>query len=343
VTEIKIIHMKKKFNLMVFSLIGLISCIAAQTPQKKVFLPYFEAINIKKDYQISTTKLIRNYIETENRYQVMMLEGKDTLFDADQPLAVLKGKAMEMGADYYLKGSLNRIGESVIVNVTLIETATGNKVWFDQLKAMGPEDLDPIMQRIAKALGTDEKAANDNDIYAVTNNESVQLKQKQTNNSFGLSLGGIQMLMPNTLQATMIGVGWYFDARNVIVDIRPSISTNPSKLFMFNVALDLFRPHTTKSNTFFYGGGASFSYTDITMSDNISSYEVDGTGLSFSLGGGYLLNRNAGASVRIGAYAFYALYDLEGSTWSSFGFGSKQLTESSPLGIEIRAEIMFNQ
>lgn len=314
--------MKKKFYLMVFGVIGLVSCITAQAQQKKVFLPYFEAINIKKDYQISTTKLLRNYIELENKYLVLMLESKDTLFDADQPLAALKSKAMEMGADYFLKGSLNHIGESVIANVTLIETATGNKVWFDQLKAMGPEDLDPIMQRIAKALGTDKKAADDNDIYAVINNESSQLKQMQTNNSFGLGIGGIQILSPNSTQLTNLSLIWNFDARNFLMGIRPSLAFNTrTDQALFNLVLELYKPHTSKSNTFFYGGGVGFAIADLAGHS--------GTGLNLGAGGGYLLNRNSAASLQLGANIFFSLYQL----------GPKQ----PPIGIELRAAILFNR
>jgi hypothetical protein len=313
--------MKKKFYLMIFSLIGLISCIDAQAQQKKVFLPYFEAINIKKDYQISATKLLRNYIELENKYQVVMSESKDTLFDADQPLAALKNKAMEMGADYFLKGSLNRIGESVIVNVTLIETATGNKIWFDQLKAMGPEDLDPIMQRIAKALGTDKKAANDNDIYAVTNNETAGLKQKQTNNSFGVGIGGMQILTPGSMQLTNLSAIWNFDARNFIMGIRTSLALNTrTDYYMFHLGLEMYRPHTTKSNTLFYGGGVGYSATDLGGS---------GSGMSLNAGGGYLINRNSAASFQLGLNYFYSLFLLSNN--------------QSPMGLELRAAIFFNQ
>jgi hypothetical protein len=311
--------MKKNIYALAFAILGFVYCVSAQQT-KKVFLPYFEAINIKKDYQIAATKLLRNYIELENRYQVVTPETKDTLFDADQPLAIIKRKAMEVDADYYLKGSLNRIGESVIVNVTLIETVTGNKVWFDQLKAMGPEDLDPIMQRIAKALGTDKKAVNDNDIYAVTTNEAAELKQKQTNNTIGIGIGGIQMMSPSSTQLTNLSLIWSFDARNIFVDFRPSLAFNGrTGDVLFNAALELFKPHTTKSNSFFYGGGVGFSIADM---DGHS-----GNGINIAGGGGYLINRNSSACVQLSSNIFYSLYQL----------GPK----SPPIGIELKAAILF--
>jgi len=142
----------KKITLTLGLIIGMISLLQAQAP--KVFLPYLEAINIKKEFQISSTKLLKNYIDLANQYQVVMDGNKDTLFDAEKSMAEIKSKAQQLDAKYFIKGSLNRVGENVIVNVSLFETETGNKVWFDQLKAMSPEDLDPIMQRIGNSIGT---------------------------------------------------------------------------------------------------------------------------------------------------------------------------------------------
>jgi len=327
----------KKITLTLGLIIGMISLLQAQVP--KVFLPYLEAINIKKDFQISSSKLLKNYIDLANAYQVVMDPNKDTLFDSERSIEEIKNKAIQLNAKYFIKGSLNRIGENVIVNVSLFETESGSKIWFDQMKAMSPEDLDPIMQRMANALGTKEKATTTEDIYSVTNNESEALKQKQTNNSFGIALGGIQAFNSYNLLLTTASIGWYFDARNYIFDIRPTIGFDNSDDHMFNIAIEMFKPHTTNPNSFYYGGGLSFSTSDVHTNKDLNKPAFSGTGININAGGGYLLNRTSAVSLRIGANLFYGFHDItyyEESTKNT-------LRDTSPFGIEFKAEILFRR
>jgi hypothetical protein len=322
----------KKITLTLTLIFGLISVLQAQMP--KVFLPYLEAINIKKDFQISSTKLLKNYIDLENKYQVVMDSNKDTLFDSEKSNEEIKNKAAQMNAKYFIKGSLNRVGENVIVNVSLFETESGNKIWFDQLKAMNPEDLDPIMQRIGKTLGSQElKASASDDIYSVTNNETASLNQKQTNNSFGVSIGGISPFNHDFLLTTL-GIGWYFDARNFVFDIRPTWGFDNKDNTVFNVALEMYKPHSNNANSAFYGGGLSYSYTEARVGDlstNLESYS--GKGININVGGGYLFNRTSSVSLRLGANLFYGFYDIY--------LGTK--TKSSPFGGELKLEILFRR
>jgi hypothetical protein len=326
----------KKITLTLGLIIGTISFLQAQAP--KLFLPYLEAINIKKEFQISSTKLLKNYIDLANQYQVVMDGNKDTLFDAEKSMAEIKSKAQQLDAKYFIKGSLNRVGENVIVNVSLFETETGNKVWFDQLKAMSPEDLDPIMQRIGNSIGTKNKAAAIDDIYSVTNQETAALNQKQTNNSFGIGLGGIPGF--NTqydLLLTTLSLGWYFDARNYIFDIRPTIGFDNSNNHMLNVALEMFMPHTSNANSFYYGGGISYSTTDIY--DINKDHYVSGSGINVNLGGGYLVNRTSAVSLRLGGNLFFGIHDLTHKDINN----NVDDRRASPFGVELKAEILFRR
>jgi hypothetical protein len=323
----------KKITITLGLIIGMIHLLQAQT--NKVFLPYLEAINLKKDFQISASKLLKNYIDLANRYQVVMDGNKDTLFDAEKSTEEIKNKAKQLDAAYFIKGSLNRIGDNVIVNVSLFETATGNKVWFDQLKAASPEDLDPIMQRVGNSIGTQTKATAVDDIYSVTNQETAALNQKQTNNSFGVCLGGLQAFQYD-LQLTTIGAGWYFDSRNFIFDIRPTLGFGNKGSNVFNVALEMFKPVSNNANSAFYGGGVSYSTS--TVKKGSDSY--DGTGLNLNVGGGYIFNRTSTLSVRLGANLFYGMYDV---TSVSYSGTTVSKTTQSPLGLEFKVEFLFKR
>jgi hypothetical protein len=327
----------KKIAITLGLIIGMIHLLQAQS--NKVFLPYLEAINIKKEFQISSTKLLKNYIDLANKFQVVMDGNKDTLFDSEKSMAEIKSKAQQLDAAYFIKGSLNRIGENVIINVSMFETATGNKIWFDQLKAMTPEDLDPIMQRIGNSIGTQTKATSVDDIYSVTNQETAALNQKQTNNSFGGGIGGIVALNNYPLLLTTMSLGWYFDSRNFIFDIRPTWGFDNSDNHMFNIALEMFKPHTSNSNSLYYGGGVSYSTSSINVGySNNQSYLLSGSGINISAGGGYLFNRTSSVSMRVGGNLFYGIHDIKYTTPNNV-----PVREASPFGIELKVEILFKR
>lgn len=96
--------------------------------------------------------------------------------------------AQQTNAQYYILISLNRLGETVIVSISMYKATTNEKVWWDKMKASSPDDLDPILERLAKNVGTHNKASVPVSIYGVTKYESKELRKIEHNSSFGLSL-----------------------------------------------------------------------------------------------------------------------------------------------------------
>jgi TolB-like protein len=147
--------------------------------QTKVYLPLLETINLKKDFQYSSTRLLKNYIESANKFQVIMQDVNDsTISYNDQNVSII-AKAREKNTMYYITGSLNRLGENVIVNINLYETETGKKVWFDQLKAMNPDDLDEKSLRDLPEINEENAAKILDDIIKVSDNNEFELSSKE--------------------------------------------------------------------------------------------------------------------------------------------------------------------
>jgi hypothetical protein len=113
-----------------------------------------------------------------------------------QPIDSIRAQAIAQDCPFYLLGDMNRMGETVILNVALYDSKSGDRIWGDRLKAANPEDLDPIFQRLAKAIGTGNKATSQGDIYSVTDYENRELKKIQVHHSFGLALDGPLMILP---------------------------------------------------------------------------------------------------------------------------------------------------
>ncbi len=325
-----------------------ILCFFNINAQTKVYLPLLETINLKKDFQYSSTRLLKNYIESANKYQVIMQDANDSSVNYNNQNASIIAKAREIKAMYYIIGSLNRLGENVIVNVNLFETETGKKVWFDQLKAFTPDDLDPILQRIGQNIGTENKATTADDIYSVTNQETQQLKQKESNNNFGIGLCAMPLLMHgfdlnNSAQLSGLSLAWSFDARDYIFDIKPSWCFN-SNYDMLSLALEMNKPLSKKSNTAFVGGGASMSRTSFEFSENNSSSMGSGYGIMLLAGGGYIFNRTSSVSVRLSANLMQGFYDVKGTEYNySSNNYRNQKNFGLSTGILMRLEILFRR
>jgi hypothetical protein len=345
----------KKINLLAVFLFAMNffgNHIMAQLP--KVFLPMLETINLKKDFQYSTSKLLKSYIENANRYQVVMQEISDSAVVLSDQLELVKAKAKEKGATYFITGSLNRLGETVIVNINLYETESLRKVWFDQLKAFTPDDLDPVLQRFGANIGSVNKAATNDDIYSVTAQESKTLQKKETNNYFGVGLSGAALFESNLPLMSGLSAAWSFDARNYIFDIRPSWSFSNIR-DVYSLSLEMAKPIKNTGNTPYYGGGLSFSRTAYSYDPNnySSSYSgstyASGYGLMLLVGGGYIFNRTSSVSLRVSANYFQGFYDVKStdnynynpSTGTS-SYGSSQ-NYGTTQGALVRLEILFGR
>jgi TolB-like protein len=305
--------------------------------QTNVYLPLLETINLKKDFQYSSTRLLKNYIESANKYQVIMQDANDSSISYNDQNASIIAKAREIKAMYYIIGSLNRLGENVIVNINLFETETGKKVWFDQLKAMSPDDLDPILQRIGQNIGTENKATTADDIYSVTNQETQQLKKKESNNNFGIGLSGMALLGDKLASSPLPGLSlaWSFDASNFIFDIKTAWNFSNIR-DVYSLSIEMEKPIYTKGNTPFYGGGIAFSRTAVSDA-NIGYTTAAGYGLMALAGGGYIFNRTSTVSLRVSAnylLGFDEVKDINQSTNKNYGL---------PHGVLVRLEILFRR
>ena len=264
-------------------------------------MPYFEAINVHVDYQYSTAKLFKNYVDEVGKYQIVLADRKDSNM-ASEGERVVQKKAEELQCPFYLLGDMNRIGETVILNVSLYETKSGNRIWGDRLKAAGPEDLDPIFQKIARAVGTQNKAAADGDIYSVTDYESQELKQVKVRNSFGLAIGGA-LFTPGILYGKSwdepfsggFGVFWGYDARTILFEVNAETYPMANNSHITGLSLSAFKPFSTKSFTLFGGGGLG-----IGMASSVyQGQHCDGSGLLFEGGGGIIFNRTSTVQLRL--------------------------------------------
>jgi TolB-like protein len=280
---------------------------------EKIYMPFFEMINVHPDYQYSTARLFKGYVEETGRYELVIPERSDAL-SRQQGLASIRTTAGELGCAYYLVGDMNRIGETVILTLSMYTTMDGKRVWGDKLKAANPEDLDPIFQKLARAVGSADKAAEDGDIYSVTSFESRELRQVQVRNSIGLSIGGA-FFTPGLLYGKTwnepfvggLGAIWAYDSRTVLFEVEAELYSLAQHSRLGEVSISAFKPVYAKKVTPFFGGGVGVG----TVGTEYQGESSNGKGLLLHAGGGVILNRNSNVQLRLQGRYVVGLFAMD--------------------------------
>jgi hypothetical protein len=301
---------------------------------KTVYLAWFETNNLKKDFQFITPKLLKGYLNQGSRFEAVTPNYGDSVSGSWLEISEIQNHAKEKNAAFFILGTLTRLGETVIVDINLNETSTGKRIWSDKLRANGPDDLDPIMQRVALAIGTENTSTKEGDIYNVSTYESKELKKQQATYSFGTAIGSMIGFRKNSeLMAGGSFVGSY-DNRNLILDFRGSYYGIGSKSEYYCFGLEVIKPLKKDANTAFLTGGlqiASYDfwapYYDTKYNYNTAS-TTNYSGLVFNVGGGYLVGRTSSAQLRFsGDLLIGALNKYNGPF----------------TGAQVKMEILFNR
>ncbi|MBI5217992.1 MAG: hypothetical protein HY958_03575 [Bacteroidia bacterium] len=288
----------------IFIILLIFSCFNFVKAQEKVYLPFFEVLNMHPDYQYSSSKLFKTYVDNLNVFTIILPEKKDTLYK--ETLVQTMQNAQKAGAGFFAVGEINSISETVIViSLTLYKTADGSKVWNDMIKSRSLSDLDPTMQRMAKAMSSKTKASEEQDIYNVSNYEARQLQKVNASYYWGLTVGG-GIPFGFTVNNPSAGVGGMlsYDGRNFMIDIKAEGYFGDFNVYAFDI--DVMYPFNDKRHTPFVGGGMGISGANAKINEN---FEHSG-GLMLTGGGGYLFNRNADVNFRVGARMFLCAYKV---------------------------------
>lgn len=311
--KVNLYVMKNKVQILVWvaCFLGLLGNAEAQD---KIYFPYFEMINVENDAQIqlSTSKLLKTYIEENHNYQVIIPKNEGDGVYAKEDFLESIENAKRYNAKYVLIGEINNIGKLAILSMSLYEVNTGNKVWNDLIKGLPLDDYDPVLSRVGRNFGTSVKANDDASLYDVTAYEEqreMKLLNFESISFTGLELGG-NYLFNETLN-TKIGFNFYHDISSVILHMGFEYSSNT--MFNFLIDRDWRDSNVRKNRTASFGMGVSLPFTKtknslyadaglefgiISQKDGSPSVNYKNSGLGFSLAAGYLIGRNSTSNIR---------------------------------------------
>jgi hypothetical protein len=300
--------------------------------QKKVYMPFFEVLNIHFDYQYSISKLYQTYVNDINEYEIVLPPKADSIYPVES-LEETMNKAQSMSAPFFIKGVMNSVGDVIIISIDLHQTSDGIKIWSDLLKAKSLEDLDPVIQRLARNLGKEKKSTRDEDIYTVTDYEAEELKEVTAKSNLGICLGGALPLDYN--MAAGIGILATYDSRSVIFGFDGEIFMNKEIGFGF-IQLDVDIPFKSTRNTGYLGGGLGYGF----MTNRTDTLTEGGLMVLGNLG--YIINRNSNVRLRLGIKPYATFFKFRGKTQAGITFYMALLFSQDRNRIRRRPRNYFN-
>lgn len=279
----------------------------ASIAQEKIYMPYFEVINMHPDYQNSSTRLLKTYMEADNKTE-LVLPIKDTSYYREtREQAFTKAKSLKI--NHVLIGELNRVGETVIISISMYKVENGEKEWNTIQKALSPDDIDPIMQKISSLINNRNSIINSENIYNVTDYNSKQLNKMIANTYWGIEIGGGAAFV-NTKNNFPAGFGIVYsgDLRSLIFDLKGSMYFSDVNLYNINVQINY--PLINEISSPFIGSGLGYGYSSIKKDSQYNYNYYSGNGLTFYAGGGYIFNRTSNINLRLNANLFFSMYQV---------------------------------
>ena len=276
---------------------------------EKVYLAPVGLTGMHDDYAVASSKLMKAYIEDDGRFILVVGTTEDGV-KADNQEAV-RAKAVEKGCSKYIIAEFTRLGENVIMSFKLYKVGSEAPIWDDRLKARNPDDFDPIIQRVARNIGTKRKAVDDSDIYSVTEQETKTPKRKGVNAYIGMSVGGLMAVQPDVEVFAGLDFWLLYDAQVILFGIDWDMYGlgDDTPLDYMDFAISAYYPFGTKAITPFVGGGLAYSHTEYQsetpkISSNNGGYYTrsyydddvfssEKSGLTGFIGGGVMLNRSS--------------------------------------------------
>ena len=180
--------MKKVLFAVAFLSLSISSLVCAQ--ERLAVLP-LAGSGVDVSTQETTYKLLVSEITKLKKYEVISKTEIEALVGdrgcSESACALEIGK--QANAQKVVFGSLNKLGEKIILQYNLVDVSAGETLLSDDLSAMRVEDLDQVVKRVAASIVQQIPAAKTVEVGLVTEQESQEGKTRKANSSSGIAWG----------------------------------------------------------------------------------------------------------------------------------------------------------
>ncbi len=152
----------------------------------------FDAIGIEKDLVTTISDLLRIELSECNKYKVI---DKGTMIDTLGEDLIVSGMdktvkySDSLGASLAVIGHMSKLGNKIIISVSLINKWEKEKIYTDKLTSLSLEDLEMVIKRLAGSLCEMKKAKESVTVETVTEEEAMPHRRRKSYHTVGILLG----------------------------------------------------------------------------------------------------------------------------------------------------------
>jgi hypothetical protein len=271
--------------------------------------------NLHEGHLAAATDVLRSHLERTGRFTVL----RGTLLaPGREPNAADAGaSARAAGVPLAVTLHLARLGASASVRLAAYGP-DGAVRHTDELGAATPEDLEPVLRRLAEGLATGRPARTLAQIDTVTVREADPFVKYAATNVFGIRLGGASFFDRGadvtTAQLAGGGIFWLYDARSYLAEVAFDVLDGDGDDHLVALTLGMYYPLSKANLSPYVGGALSYAWA--------SGPGGDEAGLALRATGGLLFGRLSSVQIRAELSIFSTVFERQvsvGETMRDYG------------------------
>ena len=175
---------------MLKQLVIFLACLLFTTnilAQKTIAIAPVHAIGLEESAIVTAEMLLKMNLENLSDATIVQIAQDDNTPCYEENCAIQLGK--KAAVDEVLLCRLSRLGEKIVVQYLLLDTAAGNTLVADNTSAYTIEDLDVVLKRIAMSVVRGVPLAKTAEVGTITESENKKPLRRATRKSSGFSFG----------------------------------------------------------------------------------------------------------------------------------------------------------
>ncbi len=235
---------------------------AAARPDTIALLPATGA-NVHAGHAAAATDMLRSHLERAGFTVVCVPSPAPAGAEATPAQAGEAARAA--GASLGVTLRVSRLGALASVRLAAYHP-DGTAAHLDELSASGPNDLEPVLRRLAAGLAERRPARLLAEIDSVTEREADPYLKQVATQVFGLRLGSAFLLnradaADTTRGAAGGGIFWLYDARTFLADVSFDLNGGDDNRLVA-VGLGFYYPLSRANFSPYAGGGLAYTWVD---------------------------------------------------------------------------------
>lgn len=290
-------------------LVALAAPSQARGGEDRVALLPATGANVHAGHLAAATDVLRSQLERTGRFQVVVAPAAEAGREPTPADAAAAARAASASLCVTLR--ISRLGETAAVRLAA-HRPDGSVAHVDELGAGSPDDLEPVLRRLALGLAEGRPARALAELDSVTEKESDPYLKYAATQLFGVRLGTAVFLdrADGGGEAASVsggGIFWLYDARSYLADLSFDLLTGDGRRLVA-IGLGFYYPFGKGNVAPYLGGGLGYHWTD--------TGGGGGSGLALRGAAGLVVGRLSTVQVRLEAGYHASLFEEEpGTSW----------------------------